>query len=187
MPQNPVFSFTSRYNNLSKVLINQIVIFQAYDPSNKEGPPPHKVYDALWDTGATNTVISKKVVDECGLKPIGMAQVHTTNNIRLSKTYLISIGLPNKIKIPTLKVTDGDLGPKIDVLIGMDIIGLGDFAVTNKDGKTVFSFRLPSIECIDFVMQKGKGPPSIIRTAKVGRNEPCTCGSGKKYKKCCGR
>ena len=22
---------------------------------------------------------------------------------------------------------------------------------------------------------------------KVGRNEPCLCGSGKKYKKCCGR
>jgi preprotein translocase subunit SecA len=21
---------------------------------------------------------------------------------------------------------------------------------------------------------------------KVGRNEPCTCGSGKKFKKCCG-
>jgi len=23
--------------------------------------------------------------------------------------------------------------------------------------------------------------------AKVGRNDPCPCGSGKKYKKCCGR
>ncbi len=23
-------------------------------------------------------------------------------------------------------------------------------------------------------------------TPKVGRNEPCPCGSGKKYKKCCG-
>jgi uncharacterized protein YecA (UPF0149 family) len=22
--------------------------------------------------------------------------------------------------------------------------------------------------------------------AKVGRNDPCTCGSGKKFKKCCG-
>ena len=22
---------------------------------------------------------------------------------------------------------------------------------------------------------------------KVGRNEPCSCGSGKKYKKCCGK
>jgi len=28
---------------------------------------------------------------------------------------------------------------------------------------------------------------TIIRNeAKVGRNDPCTCGSGKKYKKCCG-
>ena len=27
---------------------------------------------------------------------------------------------------------------------------------------------------------------SIGRGKKIGRNEPCTCGSGKKYKKCCG-
>ncbi|MDO5561453.1 MAG: preprotein translocase subunit SecA [bacterium] len=27
---------------------------------------------------------------------------------------------------------------------------------------------------------------NIKRTAKVGRNDPCPCGSGKKYKKCCG-
>jgi len=25
------------------------------------------------------------------------------------------------------------------------------------------------------------------KTEKIGRNEPCPCGSGKKYKKCCGR
>lgn len=25
------------------------------------------------------------------------------------------------------------------------------------------------------------------RAAKIGRNDPCPCGSGKKYKKCCGR
>jgi preprotein translocase subunit SecA len=31
-------------------------------------------------------------------------------------------------------------------------------------------------------------PPKPIRTgAKIGRNDPCPCGSGKKYKKCCGR
>ena len=24
-------------------------------------------------------------------------------------------------------------------------------------------------------------------TPKIGRNEPCPCGSGKKYKQCCGR
>jgi SWIM/SEC-C metal-binding protein len=26
-----------------------------------------------------------------------------------------------------------------------------------------------------------------IAEKKVGRNEPCPCGSGKKYKKCCGK
>jgi peptide deformylase len=26
---------------------------------------------------------------------------------------------------------------------------------------------------------------TVINTAKTGRNEPCPCGSGKKYKKCC--
>jgi preprotein translocase subunit SecA len=26
----------------------------------------------------------------------------------------------------------------------------------------------------------------VIKGKKVGRNDPCTCGSGKKYKKCCG-
>jgi len=31
--------------------------------------------------------------------------------------------------------------------------------------------------------------PKIMRRnkPKVGRNDPCPCGSGKKYKKCCGR
>jgi hypothetical protein len=28
---------------------------------------------------------------------------------------------------------------------------------------------------------------SVMKEKKVGRNEPCPCGSGKKYKKCCGR
>ncbi len=28
--------------------------------------------------------------------------------------------------------------------------------------------------------------PVVNKTAKIGRNDPCPCGSGKKYKKCCG-
>ena len=32
------------------------------------------------------------------------------------------------------------------------------------------------------------GETPIVREApKVGRNDPCPCGSGKKYKKCCGK
>ena len=32
-----------------------------------------------------------------------------------------------------------------------------------------------------------KQAPAIRKSEKVGRNEPCPCGSGKKYKKCCGQ
>jgi SEC-C motif-containing protein len=35
---------------------------------------------------------------------------------------------------------------------------------------------------------QGVLPKTVIRDQpKIGRNEPCPCGSGKKYKKCCGR
>ena len=30
-------------------------------------------------------------------------------------------------------------------------------------------------------------PQPKIAEKKIGRNDPCPCGSGKKYKKCCGR
>lgn len=32
---------------------------------------------------------------------------------------------------------------------------------------------------------KGDSPPVVRRGEKVGRNDPCPCGSGKKFKKCC--
>ena len=36
---------------------------------------------------------------------------------------------------------------------------------------------------------KAAGGPAGARKAakKVGRNDPCPCGSGKKYKNCCGK
>ncbi|QOR36283.1 SEC-C domain-containing protein [Clostridium sp. 'deep sea'] len=40
-------------------------------------------------------------------------------------------------------------------------------------------------------IMRGQKPQNIntkpIKSKKIGRNEPCPCGSGKKYKKCCGR
>ena len=32
----------------------------------------------------------------------------------------------------------------------------------------------------------GSTKAPVIEYSKVGRNDPCPCGSGKKYKKCCG-
>lgn len=35
-----------------------------------------------------------------------------------------------------------------------------------------------------YTSQKKSG--TVVKEKKVGRNDPCPCGSGKKYKKCCG-
>ncbi|MFG6392902.1 MAG: SEC-C domain-containing protein [Lachnospiraceae bacterium] len=35
-----------------------------------------------------------------------------------------------------------------------------------------------------YLEQKKSG--TVVKEKKVGRNDPCPCGSGKKYKKCCG-
>jgi len=36
-----------------------------------------------------------------------------------------------------------------------------------------------------YIEQKKSG--TIVKPKKIGRNDPCPCGSGKKYKHCCGR
>ncbi|MBN9160887.1 MAG: hypothetical protein BGO98_42065 [Myxococcales bacterium 68-20] len=37
-----------------------------------------------------------------------------------------------------------------------------------------------------FVEGRGRAPaPTVVRGDKVGRNDPCPCGSGKKFKRCC--
>ena len=35
--------------------------------------------------------------------------------------------------------------------------------------------------------RQGQGVQVVRVAPKVGRNDPCPCGSGKKYKNCCGR
>jgi len=177
-------AFTTSYKGISHELVNKVLVAEAFDPKSPQKPETRKEFNAIWDTGATKSVITQTVVDQCGLKSTGIAQVHTASGTDKVETYLVSIFLPNKVVIPGVVVTKGKIVGK-DVLIGMDIIGRGDFAVTNKDGETVFSFRMPSIECIDFV--KHPQYRTALSSSKVSRNALCPCGSGKKYKYCCGK
>jgi preprotein translocase subunit SecA len=40
---------------------------------------------------------------------------------------------------------------------------------------------------VNYNRGEGSAPAQPVkRTKKVGRNDPCPCGSGKKHKKCCG-
>mgnify|MGYP003314533035 CR=1 FL=1 len=51
--------------------------------------------------------------------------------------------------------------------------------------KTLFNIKLVNDTNNNSTEQQAKEPRRII-TKKIGRNEPCPCGSGKKYKQCHG-
>jgi len=145
-------SFVAYREGIVNILATKVKIGKDFNPHPSNSPPSLKEYAAIWDTGATNSVITKKVAAECDLKPIGMARMHTAGGERDCPVYFVSIYLPNNAGITQVRVTECDeLVGEAEVLIGMDIINLGDFAISNKDGKTVFSFRMPSTGVIDFV------------------------------------
>lgn len=143
-------AFTLTSPGLLRAIVTNARISAAFSPLSAPIPtPPLRPFQAIWDTGATASVISQRVIDECVLKPVGVTDVATVAGVSLSKVYLINIFLPNEVGFPNVTVTQGNMG-KIDVLIGMDLINRGDFALTHQHGNTVFSFRYPSSTTIDF-------------------------------------
>jgi len=71
------------------------------------------------------------------------------------------------------------------------VIDLEKLYFNMLDAKADWLFKLPAWDDIltdekrkaikkEFMLSK-----TVIKEAKIGRNDPCPCGSGKKYKKCC--
>ena len=107
-----------------------------------------------WDTGASGTCISKRVIDALNPKRRGYRTVLTPTGSSIRGVYLLDIVLPNDVLVPDINVIETDIDEQgIDALIGMDIIAMGDFAVSNYDGKLVFTFRIPSIKRTDYVAE----------------------------------
>lgn len=61
------------------------------------------------------------------------------------------------------------------------------------DAKADWLYELPQWEAIfseekrKELYKEQKKSGTIVKAPKIGRNDPCPCGSGKKYKHCCGR
>lgn len=157
-------SFTLQSDGTLKVLHTPCGVCSAYDPLSGGTHPKVEQVTGLWDTGATGTVISQKCAKKLGLKPISKAKVFHANGESIVNVYAINLFLPNQVAFQFIKVTEGVLNGT-DLLIGMDIISRGDFAVTNFGGKTTFSFRVPSTQKIDFVdeFKNSKSKPSWLQ------------------------
>lgn len=174
-----IHAFTITYSGVSKKLMSEAILIY----NNKE----YKTKNAQWDTGATSTCISKRVVKELGLLPTGKASIQTPSGSAIVNEYRIDIKLQNEnVRLTNVYVMDSEIEAQgIDMLIGMNIITLGDLSVSNFNGKTVFTFRVPSVTTTDYVKLYNSKQQS--KSNKIHPNAPCPCGSGQKYKRCCGR
>lgn len=89
---------------------------------------------------------------------------------------------------PEMAETQPFLYAKLRELIEEDV---REDAMTEECANIIFEPTQVIIEAFD-ASTAGRRPgermgPIVRDTPKVGRNEPCPCGSGKKYKKCCGK
>jgi hypothetical protein len=151
LPPNKAVGFTVKYNGITNAVPTPVDVSEAYDPLSGGKEPPWSRFECIWDTGATNSCITARVASTQNLKPTGQTYSLTAGGKVLCNTYLINIRLPNGVAISAVRVTEAVLSGKTDVLIGMDIISRGDFAITNYHGQTWMSFKIPSTSPIDFL------------------------------------
>ena len=60
---------------------------------------------------------------------------------------------------------------------------------TRQEAAQITNAALAAIHSVDGGAKIGTEVDRIVKNdgPKVGRNDPCPCGSGKKYKNCCGK
>jgi hypothetical protein len=143
----------------------------------------HRV-KGLWDTGATGSCVTVSTAKALGLIPTGKVISNHAQGQSTVNTYLVNLYLPNNLVIPNVRVTECADTPSFGVILGMDVITTGDFSITNVGGKSVVTFRMPSIKTLDYVQEANDTKAKAF--AGVGRNDLCPCRSGKKFKHCHG-
>lgn len=148
MPKIQHLAFCTTYNGLTNTLSNDVTVVC---PIKKNG----NIYKAIWDTGATHSVITPKVFNELGLFAIDRTLVHGVNSCEEVDVSIVEILLPNHITVKNHRVTVCDIAGG-DLLIGMDIITIGDFSISNRDGKTEFSFAIPPFQNRTNLLEKAE-------------------------------
>ena len=106
---------------------------------------------AVVDTGATISCITSRMVNRMGLSSCGEFDFTHAKGKGVSPVYICDVVFPKNKLIEDVEVSEISDEHNFDFLIGMNIISMGDMALTSVNGKTAFSFRIPPAEkYIDF-------------------------------------
>lgn len=96
-------------------------------------------------------------------------------------------GINESLKEPNpIEEMDADTQVKLD-------IDVEKLYYNMVEAKAEWLYELPAWDVIltperrKELYREQKKSGTIVKEKKIGRNDPCPCGSGKKYKHCCGR
>jgi hypothetical protein len=104
----------------------------------------------------------------------------------LSKVAGLADKPPHERVSPELVGTQPHIYGKLAELLGEDV---KEAAMTAETASTIIKPTQVVIEAFDAALagrRPGERQGTVVASGKVGRNEPCPCGSGRKYKKCHG-
>lgn len=101
------FAFTVKYNSIANRVTTEVRLTEAFDTANPPTPQPTPVSKiALWDTGATRSVITASTARALGVTSIGPTQVNHVGGSHQSNTYLVNLYLPNNVTVAGVRVTE---------------------------------------------------------------------------------
>ncbi|WP_446898086.1 SEC-C metal-binding domain-containing protein [Clostridium sp. LBM24168] len=112
-----------------------------------------------------------------------------SEKFNISPVFFIGFldGINDSLENP-IELKELDQNSNIDIKINFEKLYFNML-----DAKADYLYKLPQWESI-FSKEKRKNihkkwvsSKTIVNKTKIGRNDPCPCGSGKKYKNCCGK
>lgn len=157
-PLSPFFAYSCQNEVIAVAIYTNAGVSEAFEiPENIPFPTSdlriHWV-KALWDTGAMSSCISKRLAIQLGLRQIGVVEMATASHIVEAPIYLAHLILPNGLSFSDMELLEfQDTSDDCDIIIGMDLITQGDFSITNTGGRTLFSFRMPSLQAVDYELE----------------------------------
>ena len=129
------------------------------------------------------------------------------HHIRCSLLQAILLGFspagiePARQFVLTTPLDPDVLEVRSDLLIACKVLGerFPEFDAWTEDAKNDTAFRknwyrmhplIPDLDCFDLddddeLDDDVQDESAIVQAVRIGRNDPCPCGSGKKFKKCC--
>lgn len=139
--------YNKSFDCITDAVVTHVGIFPPveYTPGKPLPASPYITENAMWDTGASLSAISRKLIDVLHLEPYSKAMVSSLHDAKLENTYLVHLLLPTTDTILDVECTEAHTDD-YDFVCGMNVIGYSDFFISNFEDKTSVAIRIPSNE-----------------------------------------